>query len=462
MHPWSQLTSLSLAIIGFSLALIPRRNPLDRNTAPRNERFAVLIRWPGFWGGLALLAYIVIQGCNPSWKYVSDSVSWWLEPLPHVDWLPSGIQAPFARSNPWRALVTCASIWLVVNSVWIGFTRRKSYRVLFTLLVANSALIALLSLLQKLTRTEQIFWIYAPSNSAFTASFIYPNHAGAYLNLMVALAAGLAFWSYRRERFKLEEPGQAWIFIVLSLSAAMTVVFSYSRASIALLFAFAALLTVSLGTRWLWRRVSIGSRRARLTPFALALAGVLVVSLTVINSQRAWSRFNDLLENPQVALKARLQVRDAAWTMLGDRWLLGWGAGSFRHGFPLYAQNYPDIYQVGVQGGIHWEHAHDDLIEIPLELGLAGILPVVIILIHGIARIARRRLWDNPVSISMFAACGLLTLHANVDFVLQCPAVLVTAAVFFFSSQRWAELDNPRSPDPQGHETGTTKAPDSG
>jgi O-antigen ligase len=134
--------------------------------------------------------------------------------------------------------------------------------------------------------------------------------------------------------------------------------------------------------------------------------------------------------------------------MLADRWLLGWGAGGFRHAFPLYAQKYPAIYQSGGDSRKLWEHAHNDLIEFPLELGLAGLLPVLIVLGHGVWLGFRRRGRRNAVTVSLLLGCGLLLLHAGVDFVLQNPAVLLTAGVLFVGLQRWAELDEAASPRP--------------
>jgi O-antigen ligase len=127
--------------------------------------------------------------------------------------------------------------------------------------------------------------------------------------------------------------------------------------------------------------------------------------------------------------------------MLSDRWLFGWGAGCFRYGFPIYAQHYPAIYTDPDGSRKYWEHAHDDLLEIPIELGAAGLLPIAIASCIGLVSLFRRRFWQNPLSFCIVAGCTLTVAHAWLDFVFQCPAVLLTWAVLLLAGARWAEID---------------------
>ena len=276
VHAWSQLMSLGLAAAGFLLAALPRSG---QSPAVR------LWRWPVFWAGLALMGYIALQGLNPAWRFTSDSDQWWLEPLAHVSWLPAGVAVPFAQSGPWRALVVFASLWLLVCSVWAGFLRRKSYRLLFTFLVVNACFLALLGALQALSGTKKIFWLYVPSNGSFCASFIYPNHAGAYLNLMVALAVGLTWWHHLRGRQRLEKPGAAASFMLAAAGIGLMVIFSYSRMSIVLLLVFTAGTGGVLAFR-LGRQPGPVRRRPEFLPLTLALAALLCFGGVVLRTEK--------------------------------------------------------------------------------------------------------------------------------------------------------------------------------
>ena len=108
MHPWSQLTSLALAVLGMLSALLPREDDTELNDAPRVRRWPArqLFAFPVFWLGLLFLGYLVIQGLNPAWRFLSNEDTWWLEPVAHISWLPSSVDAPFVRANSWRTLRT--------------------------------------------------------------------------------------------------------------------------------------------------------------------------------------------------------------------------------------------------------------------------------------------------------------------------------------------------------------------
>ncbi|MBI2496992.1 MAG: hypothetical protein HYV75_03385 [Opitutae bacterium] len=191
MHVWSQLTSLSLSLITFTLALIPRTYSGDnlpaispqvcsaisakppsgffasvsrsenrgqtpagqqagtakfqvspRATSYRLSPLPRLLKFPLFWIGLALLGYIVLQALNPSWVWERNATTWWLRRVNDIPWLPTSIDTPFERFNLWRQFIIYASAWLTVCTVWVGFTRRRSLQLLLTILVINATVLA--------------------------------------------------------------------------------------------------------------------------------------------------------------------------------------------------------------------------------------------------------------------------------------------------------------------------------
>jgi O-antigen ligase len=404
-----------------------------------------------------MLAYVAIQGANPSWRFVADQSSWTLVPIQHDAWLPTGVDAPFLRSNPWRAFIILASLWLLVCSVRVGFLRRQSFRILFVALIANAGLLALLGMAEQVTGTERIFWSYLPSNPAFAASFIYRNHAGAYFDLMVALATGLAWWHFRRTRRLLEGPGKTVVFAFFAAFIGIMVISSASRMAIFVMLLFAALVGCSFIAQFFRRE----GERNLLQDWGVvltALGGCLAVGFIAIRADAVWGRFAELASDPGASMSERALVRHAAGQMLGDRWLFGWGAGCFRYFFPIYAQHYPPIYEYANGLRKYWEHAHDDLLEIPIELGVAGLLPLFAALGIGIVGLWRRRFWRNPVSYCLIAACLLTAVHAWLDFVFQCPAVLLTWAVLLVSASRWSEIDTLAARRRINQQTGSIRA----
>jgi O-antigen ligase len=437
MHVWSQLVSLGLSAAALTVALLPRRGA-DPSDLPAER----LLRFPVFWAGMLVLAYIAVQGLNPSWRFVSDAKSWWLVPLRHNPFLPSGIDAPFARSNPWRAIVIFGSVWILVCSVWSGFLRRQSYRLMFGAISLAGALLSFVGLIQQIGGSDRIFWGYkAPEKAQFMASFIYRNHAGAYFNLVLAVAVGLAGWHWRRAQRRIEGLGAAVAFGFSAALIGVAVIFSASRMSIVLLVAFTLMVALGPAFRSLWEP---SGRRRRRAWAVIALPAVCILGIGFVSfeANSVWHRFAALVASPSATLRSRTLAREAAGAMIRDRWVLGWGAGCFRYGFPLYAQHYPEIYYSASGGREYWEHAHDDLLEFPLELGAVGMIPVVAALGFIGWRLLRARFWRNPVSLCAASGCLLTLVHAWVDFVFQNPAVTATWAVLLVGAIRWAELES--------------------
>jgi hypothetical protein len=260
MHAWSQLTSLSLSLVSFTLALIPRTYSGDYLPAlppqafsPAAQRpdesrrsfsvggqpsafrlypFARLIRFPIFWLGAALLAYIAIQALNPSWVWERNERSWWLRRVNDIPWLPTSIDTPFERFNIWRQFIIYASAWLTLCTVWIGFTRRRSLQLLLTVLALNGIVLALVGFLARsyFPTWEWVIWLNSQLKGATSfASFIYKNHAAAYLSLLVGAALGLAAWHHERglRSMARSTPGMLWLLAAVAM--AFGVFFTYSR-----------------------------------------------------------------------------------------------------------------------------------------------------------------------------------------------------------------------------------------
>jgi O-antigen ligase len=192
----------------------------------------------------------------------------------------------------------------------------------------------------------------------------------------------------------------------------------------------------------LFRRAGRTRDRMAFWLTTLALAGLIGTGLVVLRAAKVWERLADQVAHPVAFDRDRTLARQASRDMFCDRWLLGWGAGCFRYNFQDYAAKYPEIYYAGNHRQ-YWEHAHDDWLEFPVELGAAGMLPLAGILGYGVWQLGRRRFWRSAVSFCIVLGCGLVLLHAWVDFVFQNPAVLLTWSVLLVGAVRWVELDQP-------------------
>ncbi len=106
------------------------------------------------------------------------------------------------------------------------------------------------------------------------------------------------------------------------------------------------------------------------------------------------------------------------WIAIGDHWPLGSGLGSFRDVYPRYEP------LTGVET-TYANHAHNDFLELTLELGLPGV-----ILIVGLIAIIAAHLLRTPRTL----ACGLgafaIVAHSVVDYPMRTYAIGLLFAYF--------------------------------
>jgi len=213
------------------------------------------------------------------------------------------------------------------------------------------------------------------------------------------------------------------------------------------LLAFLGLTALAIAARRLRRRSDFFPR-ADIVVLCLTLAGAAGVTTLCLQVEKVRVRFLQLVKDPQASAQDRIIAGKASVEMLLESWPSGWGAGCFRHGFPLYAVQHPEIYLSRPNTQRYWEYAHNDPLQFAIEFGLFGVLPLALLFALVLARLWRVRFWRSVVSFSLVLAVGLLALHSTVDFVLQNPAILHTAAFLLIAAIRWIELETPAASPP--------------
>jgi len=444
MHRWSQAISLGIAIAGIVAALWPRSYSRDLTGDEDPYRLFMgrrLIHFPIFWIGAALLAYVVLQATNPAWRYTQSATQWWLVRMDHIPWLPCGIDAPFTQSNEWRQVIVYTAAWLSVCSVWVGLTRRRSLRILLGIIVGNALLLVGLLAIQQFTGNHRIPWpLTAWTDYPLTASFIYHNHAGAYLALATFCAIALAVWFFDHGSRSFAKSTPASVLALAALLLVGFVFFTLSRGAILTLAVSTAILAGWFLLRW---RVLPGIPGAN-PVIRMAIVAMFIVFVAVVfrylDFSEIWGRWDMIATqgSREVSVHSRVLVRDAAIDMLKTQGLRGVGAGGFRYLFPEYVQNYPEIYEGGT---LYWEHAHCDWLEFPIELGLAGDLLILGGAGWWIAFFVRRRAFWNALAVPLLLGCLQTVIHAGFDFPFQCPAILVTWCMIVAIAGRWIELE---------------------
>jgi hypothetical protein len=283
-----------------------------------------------------------------------------------------------------------------------------------------------------------VFWEEAPARAVktFFASYYYHANAGAYLNLVMAPAVGLAL----RVLLRPSPPLARAIWPTCALCIVLAVFANTSR--VAQLLGLALLLT--LGVRAL-RRSSRPATSRELATFG-AIACVVVVTIVAVAQA---SRLDQPLERWQ-QLSAQLPA-DARWSVdyvavraIPDAGLVGFGPGTFRTVFPYFA----DYLEPQARGGT-WRFLHQDYLQTVLEWGWAGSLLWAALFFGAIVaavtslRSGRGALWLPrrrmllPLVVLALAATAV---HALVDFPLQIASIQLYVATYVgvcWGSLRW-------------------------
>ena len=300
--------------------------------------------------------------------------------------------------------------------------------------------IAFLGLLQKATGTLMIFWQPPPPYpvrvTTFFATYYYHGNAGAFLNLVWPLTAGLVIRAFTHGSHPWMRA--MWTSVFLLTIAAVLANTSRMAQLVALLLLVA--ICVQFGPL-LIRKLSGGK--------SVALAGALAIGLALIAFAQA-SHFEQALnrwrlQSEHIPNDARWQVSRVAVRALPDAGLFGFGPGTFRVVFPTYNRSGSDQ----VPGT--WRFLHEDYLQTLLEWGwIGGILWALLffggitVSIRGYKEHARqewtprRRVLQPLVTIALIG----VALHALVDFPGQIESIQLYVATylgFCWGSRFWHE-----------------------
>ncbi len=438
MSEWAQWISLGFAVLGFGVSLIPR-SYTEEETGSNVFRLVMwprLAKFPIWWLGLALLALVTIQGLNPAWRFETDGKGWWLRAIPSTAWLPTGVDVPFERGGPWRMLLIYSSVLLTSCSLWVGFTRRRVLQTLFIVLATNGVLLAGFGIAQRLLGNGKIFWFYDSPNSSYFSSFIYKNHGGTYLVLSLAVTCGLAAWYYLRGLRRMEKSNPAGLFAFFATCIAIAILISYARgATITMLGYLTVCVVVFIGHQLMMKNTT---RKPLVAVVLMIVFGFfLKTGLEALNSREAWTRLKAGMNREDMSLDAREWATSASVAMLKDNWQGGIGAGSFRLLFPIYQHRDPRLSSRPQ----FWEHAHNDIVQTPIELGLTGIVLLMAMGGYLLFALSRSFFWENPLSGCTVLGIGGVVAYAWWDFPFQCPAILLTWCVLGIAVTLWTRFE---------------------
>lgn len=306
--------------------------------------------------------------------------------------------------------------------------------------------IALLGLLQKATGAQMIFWKPPPPPefgvTTFFATYFYHGNAGAFLNLVWPLSAGLVIRAFRRA----SRPGMRALWVTIFILTVAGVLANTSRMAQFVALLLMAAISLHFGPALL-RKLS-GGQKSVVVAGALAIALALIALAQATHLEQPLNRWQSLGEG--IPTDARWQASRVAFGALSGAGLLGSGPGTFRVMFPAcnIGSGHP------VPGT--WRFLHEDYLQTVLEWGWLGSSLWALLFFGGIAvgvhsyiRYARRdwmprRRMLQPLAIVALAG---VALHALIDFPFQIESTQLYVATYVglcWGSSLWYQRSGSR------------------
>jgi O-antigen ligase len=425
---WVRTPIAVFASLGFlaTLALVARRGPRSRI-----ETGTLHWIWP-----VAILNALVFASClTPGFRSVATGGVPLMIPL----WAPWWIPTVTSRTAALHALWLFDGIYFSCLNLALAVRHRRTLRILFGAAVANAAALAVFGTVQKLVGSTGIFFGAIDTPGKFFASFVYDNHWGAFIILMMGACIGLTLgYAYGRRGegfFK----GPAASGLVAATLLAISVPLSGARAC-TLLLGFMVAVALARGVP----RIS-----AALLASGVPRAGVFagMAAAAIVACAGAWLVAGDTIEAR--ALKTREQVSEMwvhrgigsrtilyrdTWRMAKERILFGWGMGSFPTVFGLYNTQESKIDHIPVV----YHDAHSDWLQSVAEIGLAGTAMIAAAVLLPARALRKSRISTLPFF--LLVGCVLVGAYAWVEFPFGNVAVVLAWWLSFFGAVQYVRL----------------------
>jgi len=398
---------------------------------------------PLLWlGPLAAFNALVIAGClNPSFIEVQYGAETLLVNSGGRPWLPSSARPGLALNALWLF----DAIWISCYNLALVIRQRRALRGLLLVAATNAFVLAVFGTIQKLSGATGLYFGTVESpQKFFFASFVYHNHWGAFVVLMLATCLGLA-WHFGRRRESRDffhSPVFGGMVVMLFLAA--TVPLSTSRSC-------TLLVVVLLSATFLHWIAQLARRRRQFKEsIALPLAGaVLAIALAgtgvwfvaresiVARIAKTREQLDDMRERGSVGSRGVLY--HDTWRMAKDKLWFGWGMASYPYVFTLY-NSQKSIDRLPV----FYRDAHSDWLQSAAEHGLVGSALLALCAMVPLFRV--RRHLGSALSSYLLGGCGLLLLYAGVEFPFGNVAVVLSWWMCFFCAVQYGRLHDREGP----------------
>jgi hypothetical protein len=351
----------------------------------------------------------------------------------------------YANSSAWmlRGALLLATILFVSD---LSQSSRWLLRLWYVIgLIGGS--IAFLGLLQKATGARMIFWQPPPPDeqlrvTTFFATYFYHGNAGAFLNLVWPLTAGLVIRAFTRQ----SQPGMRALWSIIFIVTIAGVLANTSRMAQVVALLMLIVIGVHFGPGLL-RRLP-GAHKSVAIAGALAIVLALIAVAQATHLEQPLNRWQSVGE--RIPADARWQASRVALGALSGAGFFGSGPGTFRVVFPGY--------NIGSGHAVpgSWRFLHEDYLQTVMEWGWLGSSLWALLFFGGLAigilsyhRYATRGWMPRRRVIQPLAilALGGVAMHALVDFPFQIESIQLYVATYLgvcWGSSLWYDKSEVR------------------
>ena len=265
-----------------------------------------------------------------------------------------------------------------------------------TIMVVIGSFEALYGLLQVMNSSLGVLWLPSDLGAAGVArgTIIYRNQYATFLNMCWPLAVAVAALGLKKR--------PAPLFLFAAGMMMLAVLFSLSRGGTIALICIAIMIGLTMPF----------AKRKKTIAFLMFLVFLFFYGALLGGYDDLISRF----ANMQTSALQRFNVWCMSMPILYDHPLTGIGLESYIKLSPIYLKNFPDT-QI-------WDRAHNEYVELLIELGWPAMLIFCSYLSSRLVVNGRRLMQKKSAIIGMAAFAGICSffIHGITDFGWQLPA----------------------------------------
>jgi O-antigen ligase len=273
-------------------------------------------------------------------------------------------------------------------------------------------LMAIFGLIQSFVSPTKIYGIRELTQSTSFGPFVNRHHFAAYMEMALALPAGLLLAGAIEREKRL-------LYIFAAALMAIALIMTNSRGGIISLIAETGFLFIIAGRGRARQQGSAGESAGRARSLmmraglALALLLAVFTGVVLLGGEGVLSRFIGTV-NAEDPTTGRAHFWQGALQILRDHPLTGAGLGSFGVAYTLYDTR---------NGLFRLEQAHNDYLQVLSDAGLVGgiiALAFVFLLFRaGFARRETNDLFRRGVATGALTGCFAVLVHSFFDFTLH-------------------------------------------